>query len=764
MKILFLTDTHITAKSPSSRVDVATDILLEKWREIRYVVDKEGIDLILHGGDFNNTPDVSNSFTGEIASIIREMKAPMYVVPGNHDLYGYNITTLDNTKLGVLANAGVVNILKRGQGLEFDDVVISGQEYYDKIDTGINNDYMMDFTDDKKLNILVAHSMLMDHKFIDEIPHTVINDVVSDADLILAGHYHPGFDTVSIGNTTFANPGSIYRNSNSKYHFDKPGYLIIETLRAEDGSVGREITRYNLKCAKSIDEVFKQKESETIDYSLANFNRKLDNMEIKEAKLIDLVNKLCNEDDRDLSAPAEIVRKELIKASQLTIDKGFVESENVITIDKVKIKNFQVHENVEFDFCNGFNVICGESNAGKSSLLRAIIWALYDKPNNSRFIRTGTKSCSVELYLSNGYKITRSRSHSSAGQYKIDNDELNYHEEFKGFSNKLPIEVANATQMPEITINGNKYYISIQQQLDDHFIVRYVPTEAISLIGALVGADEAIVAKKGMTSVLREQNSRLSIALENIEEVEEQLKAYDGLDSYELKTTKAENILNKMEVFSNELNDIKDIAYSINETINNIYDITSEIERLSLFSEDDKETLEDLRKQIKEYEEMKSILDDINTKEDKLSDIEYSLNNDIISNTEDIKDSINNVKPVIDELSELINLANSTRKTKLTLDKTNKAISEIHIIDINSIYNINDMIKDLESVSGLKLNIETKAKQIKENENNLHDLDVSLDKLKEHKELYLNDLRSKEDICDKCGSIIDYNKLIEEAI
>ena len=49
-------------------------------------------------------------------------------------------------------------------------------------------------------------------------------------------------------------------------------------------------------------------------------------------------------------------------------------------IDKIKIENIQSHKNTELNLSNGINVIVGSSNNGKSAILRALYWAIYNRP------------------------------------------------------------------------------------------------------------------------------------------------------------------------------------------------------------------------------------------------------------------------------------------------------------------------------------------------------------------------------------------------
>jgi len=49
-------------------------------------------------------------------------------------------------------------------------------------------------------------------------------------------------------------------------------------------------------------------------------------------------------------------------------------------VRKIEIKNIQSHKDSELSLCNGINVIVGSSNNGKSAILRALNWAIKNRP------------------------------------------------------------------------------------------------------------------------------------------------------------------------------------------------------------------------------------------------------------------------------------------------------------------------------------------------------------------------------------------------
>jgi DNA repair protein SbcC/Rad50 len=68
-------------------------------------------------------------------------------------------------------------------------------------------------------------------------------------------------------------------------------------------------------------------------------------------------------------------------------------------ICSVTLKNFKIHADRHYEFLPGTNAICGENGAGKTSILEAIAWVLFDHSDYTRgeLIRTGAKSAQVAV-------------------------------------------------------------------------------------------------------------------------------------------------------------------------------------------------------------------------------------------------------------------------------------------------------------------------------------------------------------------------------
>ena len=56
-------------------------------------------------------------------------------------------------------------------------------------------------------------------------------------------------------------------------------------------------------------------------------------------------------------------------------------------LKQITLKNFQSHKDSTIQLDRGLNAIIGPSDSGKSAIIRAIKWVLYNEPSGDFFIR-----------------------------------------------------------------------------------------------------------------------------------------------------------------------------------------------------------------------------------------------------------------------------------------------------------------------------------------------------------------------------------------
>ncbi|HZK18110.1 MAG TPA: metallophosphoesterase [Clostridia bacterium] len=217
MRLLYITDTHIRGTSPRNRVDNFPDSLKIKLEEIVELLEEYQVDYMLHGGDFFDLPNPSLAVTSTFVNVFMKIPVPVFGIAGNHDIFAYNLGTLQRTMLGFLASLGVIKLLEPGEPVylkkEGMTVQLTGQHFHHDID---RRDPLLDYAVKKKdcdLAIHMVHGMLLDRPFFPGARHTLIEKVApfTEADYTLCGHAHLGFRDINSDGRFFINPGAIAR-------------------------------------------------------------------------------------------------------------------------------------------------------------------------------------------------------------------------------------------------------------------------------------------------------------------------------------------------------------------------------------------------------------------------------------------------------------------------------------------------------------------------------------------------------------------------
>lgn len=555
MKILHITDSHGTAKTPESRKDLYYITFLRKLAELAYIVKANKIDMVLHTGDLFHTSRVSNKFMGQVAEIIKAYGVPLYVIPGNHDIDGYSIDTIDQTSVGLLAKTGVINLLTRDAPLKLSanengikyTVAISGQEYYADIDTGNMEDFEMQ-QDEADINILGIHGYITDTPQHPDIRYTMIKDIVTDADIVLSGHYHTRFEE-ELADVSFYNPGSMLRVDMTEYNKTNiPCYGIL-TISSDAGGIVYDYAFHKFRVALPGTSVFDYNSKAQVKgtaITLENFKTSIANTILTvspSVSFVSIIEDLCNNlNDPNFSASS--LKSNVLNfyndavndsTNELDSNIGYIPSQQPKFIKSVEIHNYQSHTDSLVEFEDGLNIIVGESNNGKTTIFRAIKWATDNMPLGNDFITTGQTECWVKVNYSDGSYIKRYRTIKDSGYYEVYyKDDISGQwttETYQGFTNNVPIEIANVHQMPKIKITKDiETHLNMMDQLEGPFLVTQSQAQKAAAIGRITGThyiDDAIKKVNQDNLALNKINKTLEA---DIKKTEQDLQLYPSLN------------------------------------------------------------------------------------------------------------------------------------------------------------------------------------------------------------------------------------------
>ena len=251
----------------------------------------------------------------------------------------------------------------------------------------------------------------------------------------------------------------------------------------------------------------------------------------------------------------------------------------MIYIKKVELHNFQSHEYTEMEFDRGLNVILGNSDVGKTAILRAIKWSLYNEPKGDYFIRQGEKDVSCKVTFSNGVIVERLKTPSKNSYFLVDasGNEMR----FEGFGIDVPKEITDVTNMYKVSLDNsnNKTILNIAEQLDGPFLLNDQASLRASAIGRLIGVNYVDDALRTVVRDNKRTNQEIVELIKNKEDLKKQLDEFSYIKEYKEKFEKITKIRNKIKTLQDRLELISKIKENLDKNRIELEDVSNLVEK-----------------------------------------------------------------------------------------------------------------------------------------------------------------------------------------
>lgn len=342
-------------------------------------------------------------------------------------------------------------------------------------------------------------------------------------------------------------------------------------------------------------------------------------------------------------------------------------------INCLHIINFQSHANTYIELDKGLNIFVGESDQGKTAIIRALRWLFYNEPRGTGFIRVGENRCEVTAVLNDGTKVTRLRDEGKRqNRYIInypDGEELI----LEKFSNELPLEVQKELGVYPLWIDNDlKLELNLARQLDSPFLMAESPANRAKIIGRIANLHIIDAAQRDLLRDIRNLSAKkneLEIEIENLN-IDKQ--NYADIPDKEKQLKEIKLRLDKIQILKekcNELENLKKQKEKLDTDISN-----NEVKLKSL---------ENIDYMVKIYEKTREKINyyaSLVEYQNKLNFLNAELN------------KFNSTINKLDKLDE----ANLTYKQLLEFINLNKKlqdISEARESTVNRLSHINDLLK-----------------------------------------------------------------------
>jgi len=203
-------------------------------------------------------------------------------------------------------------------------------------------------------------------------------------------------------------------------------------------------------------------------------------------------------------------------------------------LERLRLRNFQRHEDLRIVFDERVTTFVGTSDVGKSSILRALKWAMTNRPSGSDFVRHGAKEASATLWL-DGHRLCRRKGKKGVNKLVLDGAEL------EAFGSELPEPVRQLSNVDVTNFQG---------QHDPPFWLSLTAGQASKELNAVVNLDEIDRVLSTILKTERRARTETELCEKRVEEAERDSEALRWVSEMETEWREMEEkqkSLNDME-------------------------------------------------------------------------------------------------------------------------------------------------------------------------------------------------------------------------
>lgn len=278
-------------------------------------------------------------------------------------------------------------------------------------------------------------------------------------------------------------------------------------------------------------------------------------------------------------------------------------------IDYLIIEKYQpYYKKVIFNFSKGVNSIIGDTDSGKSSVMRALKAILKNDKSTLKFRNRLCKK-------GEAFKITIKKGNDIVERIRSEKDNIFVlnGKKFKAFGQGVPDDIKKVFNLEDI---------NIKFQFKDNFLISDSPPEVARYFNKLVNLEAIDRAFQNANRKKLKNNQDKSNLEKSLKENNEKLRRYDDIDRIELKLRKIESLAESIEAKEKRL---KSLLGKIEEAQCIVKEMSSlpDIKGMEKSLNNTKSKIENLGQEQKRLDAIKSTLDfalQIKGEMDKLPD------------------------------------------------------------------------------------------------------------------------------------------------
>ncbi len=279
-------------------------------------------------------------------------------------------------------------------------------------------------------------------------------------------------------------------------------------------------------------------------------------------------------------------------------------------IKSVSIQNFQSHARTELNFHEGVNVIVGTTDGGKTAIIRALRWLIWNRPSGDALRSRWGGATNVQLETEEGV-ITRSKDKIDKYTLRLKGQE---DIEFKAIGTSVPAEIQGVLNISEI---------NLQNQHDATFLLSDTPGAVATHFNKVARLDRIDSATSAINGWIRGLKSDVSHLETDIATEKAKLPQFENLEKFEIEIEALEQMEGKAVTMRSRYSTLeKDIVRITNleEEIETLTPLLG-LEKLVTSVLDDITKRDQLQTQVDELQTVIDDLEELNEKEEAAKEL-----------------------------------------------------------------------------------------------------------------------------------------------
>lgn len=222
-----------------------------------------------------------------------------------------------------------------------------------------------------------------------------------------------------------------------------------------------------------------------------------------------------------------------------------------MSIQKITISNFQSHKHADISLVAGVNVLTGQSDSGKTAVLRAIRWVVENRPSGDAFRSHWGGDTVVGLTLDSGIVVERRRK-KGVNDYRIYFPKDKSDILLSAMGQDVPEQVREVLGFSDL---------NFQLQMDAPFLLSESPGEVARQLNEVADIGKIDSSLANINRMIRDNKSallakgqeatRLEAELVAFKDVDRQLKTLEQLQEKDRRAGEMEKMAGEAEAFLN---------------------------------------------------------------------------------------------------------------------------------------------------------------------------------------------------------------------